>query len=60
MDAQPRTIDANGTELVYVEQGDGETVVFVHGSLSDFRSWGLQMAPFAQRYRTIAYSRRGH
>lgn len=32
----------------------------MHGTLGDFRSWRLQMALFAQRYRVIAYSRRCH
>lgn len=50
----------NGTQLHYVERGEGDSVVFVHGGLSDFRTWGLQMQPFSERYRAIAYSRRGH
>jgi pimeloyl-ACP methyl ester carboxylesterase len=50
----------NGAELSSVEQGLGGPVVFVHGSLSDFRSWRLQMAPLTERYRAIAYSRCRH
>lgn len=50
----------NGTEMAYMEQGDGMPVVFVHGSLNDFRSWGMQMPAFAAGYRAIAYSRRYH
>jgi non-heme chloroperoxidase len=54
------TIQVNGTELAYVEQGQGHPLVMVHGSLSDYRSWDRQMEPFAQQYRAIAYSRRYH
>ena len=60
MDPQPSTVTVNGAELSYVERGSGDAVVFVHGSLGDYRAWGFQMEPFAQRYRAIAISRRRH
>ena len=47
-----------GIELHYVELGIGAPVIFVHGSLSDYSYWQGQMAPFAAKYRAIAYSRR--
>lgn len=60
-----RTLHAmtfNGTRLTYRVVGDsGATpVVFVHGSLADYRSWGAQELAFAQRYRVLVYSRRYH
>jgi non-heme chloroperoxidase len=57
---QAKTVHVNGTDLAYVEQGTGDALVFVHGSLGDYRSWGLQLAPFAERYKVVAYSRRYH
>ena len=54
------TVKVNGTELEYREQGKGQSVVLVHGSVSDFRSMQTQQDVFSQRYRTIAYSRRYH
>jgi pimeloyl-ACP methyl ester carboxylesterase len=48
----------NGVELHYVELGEGEPVVFVHGSLSDGSFWNPQLGPFGQKYHVIAYSRR--
>jgi non-heme chloroperoxidase len=60
VDAEPRTITVNGAELTYIEQGAGDPVLFVHGTLGDYRAWGYQMAPFSQRYRAIACSRRRH
>lgn len=57
---QLMTIMVNNTELHYIEAGQGDPIVFVHGSLGDYRSWLFQFEPFAQHYRVIAYSRRYH
>ncbi len=57
---QPHTLQVNGTELHYVEQGEGEPVVFVHGGLGDFRTWLPQVTTFSVCYRAISYSRRAH
>jgi pimeloyl-ACP methyl ester carboxylesterase len=54
------TVRANGVELHYVEAGEGQPVVMVHGSLSDFRTWSLQRKFFSRRYRVVTYSRRYH
>jgi len=53
-------LDINRTTLEYVEKGTGETVVLVHGSASDYRTWHAQLDEFGKRYRTLAYSRRYH
>lgn len=47
-----------GIALHYVEQGSGPTVIFVHGSLSDYSYWQEQVGAFARHYHVIAYSRR--
>ncbi len=52
--------NVNGTPLEYVEVGEGEPLVFVHGSASDYRTWHLQQEAFAERFRVIVYSRRYH
>jgi non-heme chloroperoxidase len=57
---QPQTVRVNDVDLAYVAQGRGDAVVFVHGSVNDYRSWRTQMAPFAERYRVVSYSRRYH
>ena len=56
--ASTRHVRVNGVELSYLDQGRGIPVVFVHGSLEDYRSWQPQMDAFSERYRTVAYSRR--
>ena len=33
------TATINGTELAYIEHGQGRPVVFVHGGVGDYREW---------------------
>jgi len=54
------SVQIDGTQLEYIDQGQGDPVVLVHGTLGDYRSWGLQMDAFAETYRVTAYSRRYH
>ena len=52
------TVRVNGTTLAYREVGAGEPVVFVHGGLSDLRTWEQQLPAMGASYRAVAYSRR--
>ena len=54
-----RTI-VNGAEIAYVEGGQGDPIVFVHGELQDYRAWNRHIESFVSDYRVIAYSRRNH
>jgi pimeloyl-ACP methyl ester carboxylesterase len=53
-------VHIDGTALEYLDAGRGDTVVLVHGSASDYRTWRAQTKEFAERHRVIAYSRRYH
>lgn len=53
-------IEIRGANLFYTERGSGEPVVFVHGALSDYRTWAPQLEAIGERYRAITYSRRWH
>jgi pimeloyl-ACP methyl ester carboxylesterase len=53
-----KTVEVNGASLAYCEQGEGEPVVFVHGSVSDLRTWQLQLPSIGASFRAITYSRR--
>ncbi len=53
------TATVNGVDLAYVEQGQGEPVLFVHGGSADYRAWDQQVDAFGARYRAIALSCRG-
>jgi len=54
------TIQVNGTDLHYIEKGQGQPVVFVHGGMGDYRTWEQQWDAFARSYRAIAVSCRGY
>jgi pimeloyl-ACP methyl ester carboxylesterase len=51
-------MSVNGADLVYLEQGQGAPVVFVHGAFSDHRAWEGQREAVVQRYRYIALTQR--
>jgi len=53
-----RAADVHGASLAYTDSGEGIPVVFVHGSSQDMRTWRHQAGVFAEKYRTIIYSRR--
>ena len=55
---QFRQVRINGVELPYEEQGQGVPVVFVHGSMTDYRIWEAQRPAVAAHYRFIAYTQR--
>ncbi|KVN25035.1 alpha/beta hydrolase [Burkholderia pyrrocinia] len=47
---------SSGISLPYVEKGTGAPMVFVHGSLCDYRYWDAQLASLSAHYRCIAPS----
>jgi non-heme chloroperoxidase len=49
---------AGDVELHYIERGSGVPLIFVHGSVDDYRSFEPQLEPLSQHYRVISYSRR--
>ncbi len=59
-DVPLKTVCVNGYPLHYLEMGEGEPVLLVHGSLCDCRYWKPQMAPIARSRRVIAVSLRHH
>lgn len=42
--------------MPYVEAGEGELLLFVHGSLCDYRYWQPQLDGMAKQYRCVAVS----
>lgn len=53
-----KTAAVAGTTLAYHEEGQGEPVVFVHGGISDWRTWTPQLPAIGASYRAISLSRR--
>ena len=52
------TAAVGGTELAYEAFGQGAPIVFVHGGLSDLRTWRQQAIALSDRFHTVTYSRR--
>ena len=50
----------NNYRFHYEEKGNGDPLIFVHGSVSDYRTWSNQQEEIGRLYRTMACSRRFH
>ena len=55
-----KQMSVNGTKLTYVEQGKGDTVVFVHGAFGDWRNWEGIRPSIAKKYHFVSLSLRYH
>ncbi len=55
---QPKSIDIRGEQLHYIEMGEGDPLIFIHGTIGDYRAWLSRMEPYSKDYRVVAYSRR--
>jgi len=53
-----QNVDVGQVKLAYVEAGEGQPVIFVHGIPTDYRAWTGQIGPFSSKYHVISYSRR--
>src|SRR6266700_4240263 len=49
---------SNGVVLNYCSKGQGETLIFIHGSLSDLTYWQYPVTVFSKYFHVITYSRR--
>ena len=52
--------EVNGVGLYYELDGSGEPLALVHGSWGDATSWRFVVPGLAERFRVLAYDRRGH
>jgi pimeloyl-ACP methyl ester carboxylesterase len=53
-----QTIHVNGYDMAYLEVGEGDPLVCVHGTLGDFRTWYAVLGPLSKKRRVIAVSLR--
>ncbi|PWQ98042.1 hypothetical protein DKW60_08865 [Leucothrix pacifica] len=58
MNLEPTLTSVNGTQLEYVDTGEGAPIIFVHGHLSDYRTWVELFDLFSDSFRCIAYTQR--
>ena len=50
----------DGLKLHYTAQGEGQTIIFVHGWTCDETSWSRQVPAFAEGYRVVTLDLPGH
>ena len=57
---QPIKVRIHDAEFHYIEGGQGETVILLHGGTGDYRSWASHWDAFKREFHVISYSRRFH
>jgi pimeloyl-ACP methyl ester carboxylesterase len=55
---QPKSVDIRGEQVQYIEKGKGEPLIFIHGTIGDYRAWASRMETYSKDYHVVAYSRR--
>ncbi len=53
-----KQVGVNGVTLTYQEQGKGTPIVFVHGAITDSRTWDQQREAVAAHHHFIALNQR--
>jgi pimeloyl-ACP methyl ester carboxylesterase len=53
-----QTLPVNGFEMPYIEVGQGASLVCIHGSINDFRTWSPVLGPLSKAFRVITPSLR--
>jgi esterase len=53
-----QTLRVNDYDMAYLEVGQGQPLVCVHGTLGDFRTWYAVLGPLSRKHRVISVSLR--
>jgi esterase len=53
-----QTLQVNGYDIAYLEIGEGQPLLCVHGTLGDFRTWSAVFGPLSKARRVISLSLR--
>src|SRR5437660_2268076 len=53
-------IEVGDTDISYVDEGEGQPLVLLHGMSSCAEAWFQQIEAFRDRYRVIAYDSVNH
>ena len=53
-----QTLPVNGYDIAYLDVGQGQPLVCVHGTLGDFRTWYPVLGPLSKKHRVISLSLR--
>ncbi|NCP65473.1 MAG: alpha/beta hydrolase [Paraglaciecola sp.] len=57
---QPSTVDSKGVKLHYLEAGQGEVMIFLHGYPFYALSWDKLLRPLSSFYHVVAPDNRGY
>ena len=52
-------IETNGAETFYLDEGEGQPIVFIPGMMDHHRIWDYQSETLSDKYRVIRYDVRG-
>lgn len=53
-------VNINEMEMNYEVRGEGEPIIFIHGSGASWKMWEPQIEPFSKKYKMIMIDMRGH
>ncbi|WP_155591489.1 alpha/beta fold hydrolase [Lysinibacillus cavernae] len=53
-------VKVNDIEMNYEVRGEGEPIIFIHGSGSSWKMWKPQIEQFSKKYKMIMIDMRGH
>ena len=57
-ESELKSVFINGDSIHYIDVGEGDPILLVHGVMGDYRTWEAQTDAFSRNHRVIAYSLR--
>jgi len=57
---ESKMVSLNGLDFHYLEKGQGNPILFLHGFPFDSETWLLQMQPLSKDYHVLALDNRGY
>ncbi len=53
-----QSINIEGEKFHYIQRGLGEPLIFIHGTVGDYRAWIPRVESYSKDFDVVAYSRR--
>lgn len=54
------SLEIEGVRIVFIDEGEGEPILFIHGLSGDIAEWNDQIGYFKKNYRVLALDLPGH
>lgn len=58
--SEEKYINVNGVRLAYIEEGEGQPLLLLHGGGGDYREFNSMVKTLSKTYRVFAIDSRGH